>query len=62
MKTFEEQVKDAKAKKLQYRFIRDIIFIVLGIVFLSISIYNAKKDNEKNIKNKQISTTIKKTK
>lgn len=60
---FEQQVKEAKAKKLEYRMLRDIIFIVLGIVFLLISIFSsyAKKQENSNNKSKEkkvITTTI----
>ena len=64
-KTFEEQVKEAKAERLQYRIVRDAVFIVLGIFFLILSIYSAQKDKEKEIKKNKtttITTTIKKTK
>lgn len=62
---FEDQVKEAKIQKLQYRIIRDVTFVALGIVFLIISILievkkeNSKKDNIKN-NNTTITTTIKK--
>lgn len=60
---FEQQVKEAKAKKLEYRMLRDIIFIVLGIIFLLISIFSsyAKKQENSNNKSKEkkvITTTI----
>ncbi len=64
-KTFEEQVKEAKAERLQYRIVRDAVFIVLGIFFLILSIFSAQKDKEKEIKKNKtttITTTIKKTK
>lgn len=46
--TFENQVKKAKEEKLKNRITRDLIFIVLGIVFLTISIFSAIKDKENN--------------
>ena len=48
--TFENQVKKAKEEKLKNRITRDLIFIVLGIVFLTISIFSAIKDKENNNK------------
>ena len=59
--TFEKQVIEAKKKKLLSRMTRDITFIVLGIIFLIISIlvsYNNSK-KESNSKN-NITTNIKK--
>lgn len=64
-KTFDEQLKDAKAEQLQRRIVRDAVFIVLGIFFLILSIFSAQKDKQKEIKKNKtttISTTIKKTK
>ena len=46
--TFDKQVQKAKEEKLKNRITRDIIFIVLGVIFLSISIYSAYKDNSNN--------------
>ena len=54
--TFEKQVKEAKEKQLVNRFIRDITFVILGIVFLLISILSAYKDSKKDI-NKENKTT-----
>jgi len=66
MKKFEDQVKEAKAQKLQYRIVRDVIFIILGVVFLILSILTAQKDKDKEVKDNKnkttITTTIKKTK
>lgn len=45
--TFEKQVKNAKEKQLQNRIIRDAIFIILGIVFLIISIFSAYNNSDK---------------
>ena len=60
--TFEKQVKKAKEKQLQYRITRDVVFILLGITFLTISIFLSIKEN--NSENKQVkektTTTIKK--
>ena len=64
-KTFDEQLKDAKAEQLQRRIVRDAVFIVLGIFFLILSIFSAQKEKQKEIKKNKtttISTTIKKTK
>ena len=63
--TFDEQVKKAKETKLQYRIIRDAIFIILGIIFLLISIFNAKpdkKENKKTTTTKVITTTLENSK
>ena len=51
--TFDNQVKKAKEEKLKMRSTRDIVFIVLGIVFLALSfVFSIKKissnENEKN--------------
>ena len=63
--TFDKQVKEAKAQRLQYKIIRDVIFIILGLVFLALSIFTAQKDKEKENKKTNskttITTTIKKT-
>ena len=61
---FEDQVKEAKAKKLQYRILRDIIFIILGAIFLIISIMIEikKTNNEKNNDLKQKTTSIRQNK
>lgn len=60
--TFDKQVKEAKEKQLQYRIIRDVVFILLGLIFLAISIFLSIKEN--NNENKQVkektTTTIKK--
>ena len=63
--TFEKQVEKAKEEKLKYRIIRDVVFIILGIVFLAISIFVSFKNKENNVnKNdnepKTTITTIKK--
>ncbi len=57
--TFDNQVKKAKEEKLKMRITRDIVFIVLGIVFLALSfVFSIKnKNNNENEKNK-ITTTI----
>lgn len=47
--TFEKQVEKAKEEKLKYRIIRDVVFIILGIVFLAISIFVSYKNKENNI-------------
>ena len=48
---FEKQVETAKTEKLKYRITRDVLFIVLGILFLIISIILAYSDSDKKIKN-----------
>lgn len=48
---FEKQVENAKTEKLKYRITRDVLFIVLGILFLIISIILAYSDSDKKIKN-----------
>ena len=64
--TFEKQVEKAKEEKLKYRIIRDVVFIILGIVFLAISIFVSYKNKENNVnkndnKTKTTITTVKKT-
>ncbi len=63
MAKFEDQVKDAKSKQLQFRITRDLIFLVLGFTFLIISAFIAYIDKE-NIENKKTTkvttTTIQK--
>lgn len=55
--TFEKQVKTAKEKQLQNRIVRDIIFLMLGITFLTFSIFSAIKENKKDNTNKASVTT-----
>ena len=57
--TFEKQVKEAKAKQLEYIIIRDVIFLIIGITFLLISIISS--INDKNKDSKTNKTTTKKT-
>lgn len=59
--TFDKQVKEAEKKKIKYRITRDIIFIVLGIIFLAISILSAYKNNqdENNKTNQKTNAIIK---
>ena len=64
--TFEKQVEKAKEEKLKYRIIRDVVFIILGIVFLAISIFVSFKNKEDNVdkndnKTKTTITNVKKT-
>lgn len=56
--TFDKQVEEAKKKKLQSRILRDLVFIILGIIFLAISIVVAviNKDDENTV-NEEINTT-----
>ena len=59
--TFDKQVEIAKEKKLESRIIRDTIFIILGFIFLLISIFSAvnnKKDENKNNQKTTNTTTI----
>ena len=61
--TFEKQVKEAKEKQLQSRIIRDVIFLLIGIIFLTISIFSSikEKDNKDNndvTKSRNINSTI----
>lgn len=60
--TFENQVKEAKEKQLESRIIRDIVFIILGVIFLIISILIAYKDKniEKEKKSSNTTTIVKK--
>ena len=59
---FEDQVKQAKVKKLQYRILRDVTFIILGIIFLVISILVEIKKNTNNITKQSVTTSIKQSK
>lgn len=56
--TFDNQFKKAKEEKLKMRITRDIVFIVLGIVFLALSfVFSIKnKNNNENEKNKTTTT------
>ena len=58
---FDKQVKLAKDKKLQNRITRDIVFLILGLFFLTISIISTinKKNDEKNIKYETTKITTK---
>ena len=62
--TFDKQVKNAKEKQLQNRITRDVVFMLLGLTFLTISIFSTikEKNDEKNVTEKttKITTTIKK--
>ena len=57
--TFDKQLKEANAKQLENRIIRDVVFLMLGLVFLGISIAFAIKDEKEKgeLKNKKITTT-----
>ena len=61
--TFDEQVKKAKGQKLENRIVRDVVFILLGLIFFIVSIvmaYNdSKKDTKKNKTTTKVTTTIK---
>ena len=46
--TFDKQVEQAKKEKLLSRMRRDIVFILLGIIFLIISILLSLKENNAN--------------
>ena len=54
---FEKQLEDAKKKQLANRIARDAIFIILGIIFLAISISNSVKQSKKDNINKKTTTT-----
>lgn len=55
--TFDNQVKKAKEEKLKMRITRDIVFIVLGIIFLALSfVFSIKNNNNENEKNKTTTT------
>ena len=60
--TFDKQVKEAKQKQLESRITRDVVFILLGIIFLAISIFHTIKENkvEKKDNKTGVTTTIKK--
>ncbi len=53
--TFENQVKRAKEEKLKYRIYKDLVFIILGVVFLAVSIIigisNSGDAKEKQVNN-----------
>lgn len=54
--TFDKQVEEAKKRKLESRIIRDMIFIILGIIFLALSFLAAYKDKNNNKSdNKEVS-------
>ena len=53
---FEKQLEDAKKKQLANRIARDAIFIILGIIFLAISIFNSVKQSKKDNINKKTTT------
>lgn len=54
----KEQSREEKIKKLKYRIIRDITFIILGIIFLTISILvEVKKQNDEKTKPKNTTST-----
>lgn len=55
--TFDNQVKKAKEEKLKMRITRDIVFIVLGIVFLALSFVFSTKKNSSNENEKNKTTT-----
>lgn len=55
--TFDNQVKKDKEEKLKMRITRDIVFIVLGIVFLALSFVFSIKKNRSN-ENEKNKTTI----
>ena len=55
--TFDNQVTKAKEEKLKMRITRDIVFIVLGIIFLALSfVFSIKNNNNENEKNKTTTT------
>ena len=65
--TFDKQVEKAKQEKLKYRIIKDVVFILLGIVFLAISIFVSFKSKEDDVdkndnKTKTAITTVDKDK
>ena len=58
--TFEKQVKEAKVKELEAKMLRGFIFILLGVIFLIISIVSAyykENSTNKNTK-KEVSINI----
>lgn len=57
--TFDNQVKKAKEEKLKMRITRDIVFIVLGIIFLALSfVFSIKNNNNKENEKNKTTTTI----
>ena len=56
--TFDKQVELAKQKKLENRIMRDVIFLILGIIFLLISVFSALSDKKEEAKNNKKTTTI----
>lgn len=57
--TFEEQVKRAKEEKIKYRIYRDIAFIILGIIFLSMSFIIGFSNNKETKVNNSNNVTVK---
>lgn len=51
--TFDKQVEKAKEEKLKQRITRDVVFIILGIIFLALSILVSYKNNKTESENKQ---------
>lgn len=60
--TFDKQVKEAKAKQLQNRIVRDTVFILLGIIFLVISFISSYKNSTKEESKSNNSVTEEKQK
>lgn len=57
---FEKQVMEAKKKKLESRIIRDVVFIILGVIFLIISIIGAINNDKKEGSNNKAVKTVEK--
>lgn len=57
--TFDKQLKEAKTKQLESRIVRDIVFVILGAIFLLISIFSAYNEKTKeNNTDKKVSLNI----
>lgn len=58
--TFEKQVQEAKVKELETKMLRGFIFIILGVIFLIISIVSAyyKENSTNKNTDKEVSINI----
>ena len=58
--TFEKQVQEAKVKELETKMLRGFIFIILGVIFLIISIVSAyyKENSTNKNTDKEVSNNI----
>ena len=49
---FDEQVKEAKSQRYENKIIRDVILIVLGILFLIITFITSYNNDKNDVNNK----------